>query len=366
MTHAVIAVPLGALSYDVTVGHGVLDGLPQIAQSACPAARYGIITDSTVAQHHGARVAEGIATVAPCDLVTFPAGEWNKTPEQWRELSERLLAAGVGRDGAIIALGGGVTGDLAGFVAATFLRGIPYVQVPTTLLAMIDSSVGGKTGVDTSHGKNLLGAFHQPRAVIADVDTLRTLPPVHLAAGMAEAIKHGAILDRRYFDWMLEQRDAVRERDPAALQRMVHRSVELKAGVVAEDEHEAGRRAILNFGHTVAHAIEAVSGYEVLHGEAVAMGIVVEAQLGQHLGVTAPETADVLRDALMRFNLPVELPDVPLEALLEAMERDKKVRAGSVRFALLQHVGKAARSNTENWTFAVPADAIISALRSCS
>jgi 3-dehydroquinate synthase len=215
--------------------------------------------------------------------VTFPAGEWNKTRETWSALTDQLLAAGIGRDGAVVAVGGGVVGDVAGFVAATVLRGIPYVQVPTTLLAMIDSSIGGKTGVDTVHGKNLVGAFHQPRAVIADVNTLTTLPPVHRSAGMAEALKHGFIADAIYLESLVRDRDRILDAEPGALLETVRRSVEIKAAVVADDERELGRRAILNFGHTVGHAIETVCGYEILHGEAVAMGMIVEAELGKHL-----------------------------------------------------------------------------------
>jgi 3-dehydroquinate synthase len=343
--------------YEVLVGPGALARLPETLSRACPAARYAVIADAAVAARYGTRVRELAGRVAPCSVFTFPAGEWNKTREQWAGLSDALLAAGLGRDGAVIALGGGVTGDLAGFVAATYLRGIPYVQVPTTVLAMIDSSVGGKTGVDTPHGKNLVGAFHQPRAVVADVDTLETLPPPHLAAGLAEAFKHGAIADAAYFARLRSLREALLAHDPAAWLDAVSRSVEIKAAVVAEDEREQGRRAVLNFGHTVAHAIEARSGYETLHGEAVAIGMAAESRLGERVGITRAGVAASVVESLKAFGLPTELP-VPASELIRAMSYDKKGRAGTVRFALLERLGCAACGPGGEWTFEVALEAL--------
>ncbi len=259
------------------------------------------------------------------------------------------------RDAAIIALGGGVVGDMAGFVAATYLRGINYVQVPTSLLAMVDSAVGGKTGVDTPLGKNLVGAFHQPRAVLADVSTLASLPPVQLAAGIAEAFKYGAILDREYFQDLLERHEAIRERDPATLLDVVRRSVEIKVSVVVEDETEHGRRAILNFGHTIGHALEATMGYELLHGEAVGIGMLVEAKLGHELGVTDAETAEQIRRAIEAFQLPTELPgDADPDRMMEVIQQDKKVRDETVRFALPKSLGEMARDTNGKWTVPAP------------
>src|SRR4029077_1911719 len=245
-------------TYDILIGRGLLADLPALVQAACPAARYAVISDSHVATLCGAKIVTRLhdATLQ-AQLFEFPAGEWNKTRETWAMLSDKMLAAQFGRDSAVLALGGGVVGDVAGFVAGTYLRGVPYIQVPTTLLAMIDSSIGGKTGVDVPAGKNLLGAFHQPRLVIADLDVLGSLRAPHLAAGMAEAVKHGVVADRRYFEALEQEHRAVTAREPEALERVVRRSVEIKAEVVAADERDAGRRAILNFGHTVAHAIEA-------------------------------------------------------------------------------------------------------------
>jgi len=347
-------------SYDIVIGRGLLAELPALLARHCPAARYAVITDSHVAGPYGRRVVESLHSAgAAADLLQFPAGEWNKTRETWAALSDRMLAAQVGRDSAVVALGGGVAGDVGGFVAATFHRGIPCVQVPTSLLAMIDSSIGGKTGVDAPAGKNLIGAFHQPRLVVADLDTLATLPPVQLAAGMAEALKHGAIADAEYFAFLERDHAAVKAKDPATLERVVTRSVEIKAQIVAQDEREAGVRAVLNFGHTVGHAIEATTKFAVLHGEAVAIGMVCEARLGERLGLTAAGTAERLRRALEAYGLLTERPSGPSASdLLAAMQLDKKARAGAVRFALPQAIGAMHHTVEGGWTVAPDPGAI--------
>jgi 3-dehydroquinate synthase len=342
-------------SYDILIGRGLLAELPALLRERCPAARYALITDSHVHGLYAAAAAErcrraGLAT----EVFEFPAGEWNKTRDTWAALSDRLLAAGIGRDGAVLAVGGGVVGDLAGFVAATYLRGVPYVQVPTTLLAMIDSSIGGKTGVDVPAGKNLIGAFHQPRVVVADLDALASLPPVQLAAGVAEAVKHGVIADAEYFAFLEREQRAVSGKEPAVLEYVVRRSVEIKAAVVAADEREAGRRAILNFGHTVGHAVEATARFAALHGEAVAIGMAYEARLAETLGVAEPGTAARLRAALERYGLPLELPETAtVDALIGAMQLDKKAREGTVRFALPAAIGTMHR-DAASWTVAAP------------
>jgi len=328
-------------SYDIAIGPGLIAQVPALSRKYCPAAGYAVISDSHVGKLYGEKVVATLhdATLQ-AELFTFPAGEWNKTRETWALLSDRMLAAHFGRDSAVIALGGGVVGDLAGFLAATYLRGVPYVQIPTSLLAMIDSSIGGKTGVDVPAGKNLLGAFHQPRLVVADLSLLASLPPVQLSAGLAEAVKHGVIADAEYFAFLEKEHAAILAKDPGALERVVRRSVEIKAAVVAEDERDTGRRAILNFGHTVAHAIEATSKYEVLHGEAVAIGMAVEARLGEALGVTAKGTAQRVIHLLERFRLPVARPDgATVDQLIEVMRGDKKVREGEIRFALPTEIG---------------------------
>ncbi|OLB09249.1 MAG: 3-dehydroquinate synthase [Gemmatimonadetes bacterium 13_2_20CM_1_70_33] len=346
-------------SYDIVIGRGLLADLPAFVKAACPAGRYVVITDSHVAKLYGKQVmARFHDAKLQVESLEFPAGERNKTRETWALLSDRMLAAQIGRDSAVIALGGGVVGDVAGFVAATYLRGIPCVQVPTTLLAMIDSSIGGKTGVDVPAGKNLLGAFHQPRLVVADLDVLGSLPPPQLAAGMAEAVKHGVIADRQYFDVLEQEHAAVTTRDVGALERVVRRSVEIKAEVVAADEREAGRRAILNFGHTVAHAIEATTKFATLHGEAVAIGMAYEARLAEALGIAEAGTADRVQRLLERYNLPLDLPEsATVDALVAAMQLDKKVRDGSVRFALPQTIGRM-YADGKSWTVAAPENVV--------
>jgi len=347
-------------SYDILIGRGLLGDLPALLSRACPAARYAVIADSHVAELYGERLVGTLHDgTLRADLFTFPAGEWNKSRDAWAGLTDRLIAAGVGRDAAIVALGGGVTGDLAGFLAATYLRGVPYVQIPTTLLAMIDSSIGGKTGVDLPAGKNLVGAFHQPRLVVADLDVLATLPAVQVAAGMAEAVKHGVIADAEYFSFLDGAHEAVAAKDQAALERVVARSVEIKAAVVARDEREAGLRAVLNFGHTLAHAIETVVKYEVAHGEAVAIGMVHEARLAEALGIAASGTAERVRHALERYQLPLELPDTArVDDLIAAMHHDKKARGGEVRFALPERVGTMHGDARTGWTTPVPEQAL--------
>jgi len=346
-------------SYDIVIGRGVLAELPARVTTACPARRYAIITDSHVAGLYGQAVVAGFRKAAVhAELFEFPAGEWNKTRETWAAVSDRMLARHFGRDSAVIALGGGVVGDVAGFVAATYLRGVPYVGVPTTLLAMIDSSIGGKTGVDVPAGKNLLGAFHQPRLVLADLDALTSLSAQQLAAGMAEAVKHGVIADAAYFATLDRDAGPIAARDQGALERLVTRSVELKAAVVAADEREAGCRAILNFGHTIGHAIEATAKFAALHGEAVAIGMALEARLAEVLGIAEPGTADRIRRVLERYGLPLELPEAATaDAVMAAMQLDKKSREGTVRFALPQAIGRM-YADGQSWTIAAPEGAV--------
>jgi 3-dehydroquinate synthase len=346
------------------VGRGLLAGLPGLLRERCPAHTYAVISDSRVAELYGQRVVADLRGAGlRADLFPFPCGEWNKTRAAWSDLTDALLRARLGRDGAVVALGGGVTGDLAGFVAATFLRGIPYVQVPTSLLAMIDAAIGGKTGVDVPAGKNLVGTFHLPRFVLADVDTLATLPKAHVAAGMAEAIKHGVVADAAYFDAIVADADAIRSRDLAALERVVERGVALKEAIVAADPLEAGLRQVLNFGHTVGHAVEAGSGYAFSHGEAVAIGMAVEATLAEDLGIAEAGLAGRIRGALERFALPVTVPaDLPGDDLVAAMRGDKKVRAGALRLALPRRIGEMARQDDGAWTVETDETRILQAL----
>lgn len=347
-------------SYDVLIDRGLLGRLPSLLTPVCPAATYAVISDSNVGPRYGAALVSRLAEGGrPAQLFTFAAGETSKTRETWAKLSDQLLAAHVGRDGAVIAVGGGVVGDVAGFVAATYLRGIPWVQVPTTLVAMIDASLGGKTGVDVSLGKNLVGAFHQPRLVIADLEALMTLPAPHFTSGMAEAIKHGVIADAEYFDDLEREERAIRAREAAALERLVARSVAIKAAVVAADERETGRRAVLNFGHTIGHALEAASGFALMHGEAVSIGMVLEARLAELAGLAAAGTASRIAQVATLYGLPVDLPgSLGLEEILSALGRDKKVRDGVVRFALPRRIGEMAGEEHSGWTVPV-ADSLL-------
>jgi 3-dehydroquinate synthase len=342
-------------SYDILIAPGLVRRLDTILPQYCPAAAYAVISDSHVGKIYGEDLEKRLSAIGyRAELFTFPAGEWNKTRDTWASLSDRMLAAQYGRDSAVIALGGGVVNDLAGFVAATYLRGVPLAQVPTSLLAMIDSSIGGKTGVDVPAGKNLLGAFHQPRVVVADPELLASLSSVQLAAGLAEAVKHGAIADAEYFAFLEHEYAAIFAKHAPALERVVRRSVEIKAEVVAQDEREEGKRAILNFGHTVGHAIEATSKYEVLHGEAVAIGMVYEGRIAETVGIAAAGTAGRIKAVLERLHLPVERPDASrVDELIAAMRNDKKVRDGEIRFALPRAIGMAYGDDTHGWTTAV-------------
>lgn len=340
----------GGLRYPVLVGAGALDALPHLLSRRAPAHRYAILADATVDSLHGERVMGLLsATGAQAARFTFPPGERHKSRTEWSRLTDALLEWGMGRDGCVVALGGGVTGDLAGFVAATFMRGVPVVHVPTSLVAMIDSSVGGKTGVDVSAGKNLVGAFHPPRFVLADPTLTRTLPREERAQGLVEAMKHGAIRDSGYLSALEGDSEALLDGDPARTTAAVRRSVEIKADVVSRDEYEGGLRQILNFGHTLGHALEQCSGYGIPHGTAVAVGMVLEARLGESLGVTEEGTSGALARALATLGLNVDpggaLPPLvgPLlanvEALVAAARMDKKARGGETRFVFLRRCG---------------------------
>jgi 3-dehydroquinate synthase len=266
-----------------------------------------------------------------------------------------MIAAGFGRDTTVIALGGGVVGDLAGFVAATFMRGVPFVQVPTSLLAMIDASIGGKTGVDTPAGKNLVGAFHQPAVVVADPDVLRTLPRAHLRAGLAEAIKHGVIANAQYLDSVTTFGAALESGDPFddALLDLVATSVEIKANVVRRDERESGLRKTLNFGHTLGHAIELGTNYRMPHGEAVAIGMALETELAEEMAIAESGTAAAVREAIQRVGLPVSPPvELSIDSIIRATHADKKARGGQPEYALPNRIGMMAGAAT-GWSMPV-------------
>ena len=270
-----------------------------------------------------------------------------------------MLAKGYGRDSAVIALGGGVVGDLAGFVAATFMRGIPVVQVPTSLMAMVDASIGGKTGVDTYLGKNLVGVFHFPAAVVVDPQVLATLPLRQMRAGIAEIVKHGVIANEAYFLEVAGSTKKLLDKDGPGSDSMLSvivQSIEIKADIVSRDEREDGLRKTLNFGHTIGHAVELASGYSLLHGEAVAIGMALEGRLAESIGVARAGTADAITKALQAAGLPTDLPQrFERDAVLEAMRSDKKARSGKTRFALPLRIGAMAGADT-GWTVSVSDD----------
>lgn len=332
------------------IGPGTLATLPDTVARAAGGGQVVVISDATVA-------AVQRPPLPTATVLTFPAGESHKTREQWEVLTDALLARQVGRDGVLVAMGGGVTTDLAGFVAATYLRGIPWIAVPTTTLAMLDAAVGGKTGVDTPLGKNLVGAFHPPVAVCIDPTVLATLPERTYREGLAEAVKHAAITAEAEFAWLEAHAAALLARDPGTVTELVRRNIAIKTAVVSEDEREQGRRATLNAGHTVAHALEHAHGLALPHGEAVAIGLVLEARAGERLGRTAPGTADRLATLLAACGLPTSPPhDTDLATARGAIAHDKKNRGRVVRAALLARIGAVARDGAA-WTVAVdPAD----------
>jgi 3-dehydroquinate synthase len=331
-----ITVELGDRSYPIVIGNGLLDGGFDIAEFVrgpdCL-----IVSDGNVSPLYRDRLLPNLdaKTVTTIDL---PDGESHKTVATMQMILDRLVATRAARDTTIIALGGGVVGDITGFAAACYMRGVAFIQIPTTLLAQVDSSVGGKTGVNHELGKNLIGAFHQPQLVMIDTDTLLTLPDRELKAGLAEVIKYGAICDLEFFAWLEENMQALLQKDPAALAYAIQRSCEIKAEVVSDDEREAGRRAILNFGHTFGHAIEHCQGYgEWLHGEAVAAGMVMAAEL------SAIDELELerLRSLLNAAGLPVTAPQIDAETWIRVMATDKKVAQQQLHFVLLHSLGDA-------------------------
>ncbi|MEO5798649.1 MAG: 3-dehydroquinate synthase [Gemmatimonadales bacterium] len=330
-------------SYPVVVHHGAVSELAGVLARHHSGRRAVVISDSNVA--------DILPTPLPGVIsLTFPEGERHKTRESWSTLTDQLLAHDCGRDTVLIAFGGGVTTDLVGFVAATYLRGVPWIAIPTTTLAMVDAAVGGKTGVDTARGKNLVGAIHHPEAVLVDPALLATLPERIFREGLAEAAKHAAILDAAHGAWLSGNAAAIDRRNLDTLTALVRRSIELKAGIVSEDEFESGPRAVLNAGHTVAHALEQVTGYGIPHGEAVAIGLVLETRCAERMGICTAGTAEQLVELLTALHLPVACPaDTDASALIAAMGSDKKNRAGVVRAALLKEFGEVARDG-DAWT----------------
>jgi 3-dehydroquinate synthase len=335
-----LSVALGSRSYPIHIGSGVISSAPLYA----PHLRGGsaaIITNEVVAPLYLRKVSDALRGARITDIIV-PDGEQSKGWQTLNRVFDALLEARCGRDTLIVALGGGVIGDLAGFAAAIYQRGVPFIQVPTTLLAQVDSSVGGKTAINHPRGKNMIGAFHQPRAVISDVATLDSLPERELRSGLAEVIKHGLALDGAFFEWLESNVEKILKKDRAALVHAVRRSCELKARIVAEDERESGARALLNLGHTFGHAIEAGTGYGAwLHGEAIAAGMVMAAELSALMGHLKKTEVSRVRDLLKRAGLPVAGPALAPERLIELMAVDKKAAKGRTRFVVLEAIGRA-------------------------
>lgn len=352
----IIHLELGPRSYDIQVRRGLLQDVGiELTRLRC-SGKVGVVTDRNLAAHYLKPVARVLKAsgynVVP---IVLPPGERTKTLRSIGTVMDALVEARFERSSTLLALGGGVIGDITGFAAAIYQRGIPFVQVPTSLVAQVDSSVGGKTGVDHPKGKNLIGAFNQPRAVLIDPATLRTLPGREWIAGLAEVIKYGVIEDEEFFKYVERHMPAILALSDAPVTHIVKRSCEIKARVVSEDEHEADRRRILNFGHTIGHALESLGGYRgLIHGEAVAVGMVYEADLARHLGYCDQAVVTRLRTLIEAAGLPVRIPNVPFRALWDAMQQDKKVSAGTVYCVVPERIGSVrivplAKEETRAW-----------------
>jgi 3-dehydroquinate synthase len=338
-----LEVKLGRRAYPILIGPGLL-GARAILSEHAGAAKLLVVTDDIVGPLWMPKLERGLDGRS-YEACVLPGGEEQKTLGNVALIIDALVAARLNRDGMVLALGGGVIGDVAGFAAASYQRGIPIVHLPTTLLAQVDSSVGGKTGVNHPGGKNLIGAFHQPSAVITDTDTLSTLPDRQLRAGFTEIVKAALVADRGFFDWLESNAARLLARDAGALEEAIRRACAIKAAIVAEDEREQGRRALLNLGHTFGHAIEAGSGYgRVLHGEAVAAGLVLAAEFSARIGRLPGSDALRVRELLLSAGLPVDPPRLGRGRMLDLMGMDKKVKGGELRLVLLDGIGKAAIS----------------------
>ncbi len=335
-------VELAERSYPIHIGSGVL-GQPELLTGCLPRKRAAIVTNTVVAPLYLDKLQVTLQQLGVESVpVILPDGEACKNSDTMNLIYSALLSSRCERTTPLIALGGGVIGDMTGFAAATYLRGVPFIQIPTTLLSQVDSSVGGKTGINHPLGKNMIGAFYQPQLVLADTDTLNTLPDKELAAGMAEVIKYGLIRDAAFLEWLEQNMDLLLVRDTAALQYAIERSCRNKAEVVALDERESGERALLNLGHTFGHAIESGMGYgKWLHGEAVAAGTLMAADLSERLGWLDAGQVARIRRLFQRAGLPVISPDLGVAAYLEWMGLDKKVEGGKMRFVLLKEMGRA-------------------------
>ena len=358
-----IRIQLGERSYDIHIGTGLLDQAGELISGVCRGKAAAIVTNRRIGNLYAARLVSNLEKSGiTAQVTTVPAGERYKTLKTVAGLYEKFLDQKLDRSGMVIGLGGGVIGDIAGFAAATYLRGVDFVQIPTSLLAQVDASIGGKTGVDLTRGKNLVGAFHQPKIVIIDLSALRTLPRREFRAGLAEIIKHGIIQDEVYFEFLEKNLDAIKRLDPVVLEQTIRRSCEIKAEVVRLDERERGLRRILNYGHTAGHAIESLTAYRgCLHGEAVASGMVTAALVAREMGKADPDLVDRIVGIIRAAGLPYKLPAaVNLKGVVAAMPLDKKVAHGRLNCVLVNSIGHAFVSDEitpEIWLKALQAQA---------
>ncbi|MEW5805827.1 MAG: 3-dehydroquinate synthase [Acidobacteriota bacterium] len=353
-------------SCNLHIGRGLLKRVPGVLAGMELAEVYLLLTDRRVGKLYGNALFNSLKKRGiSCRKLAVPPGEGSKSREIKELVEDRMIEDRFGRDSALLALGGGVVGDLGGFVASTYMRGIPYVQIPTTLLSMVDSSVGGKTAINHPSGKNLIGSFHQPEAILMDVDTLLTLPKREFRCGLAEAIKYGVALDESLFDLIEENADAIVCIDLDLVERIVSRCARLKGEVVQKDEKEKGLRKILNFGHTVAHSLELLSSYRIRHGEAVSIGMLVEGEISRRMGLLNDCSLQRVRDLLRSFSLPVSVPAAfSTRDLIEISRRDKKIRRGRIECVLIGGIGKPA--DRRKITFPVDEMLILEALKACS
>ena len=344
-------------SYEVVVGDGVLDGLAAFLDGSHPGRRIAAVVDAEALRRHGDRLRGALPGDTP--VLEVPPGEASKSRAEKARLEDELLARRLGRDTVIVGFGGGVVTDLAGFVAATYLRGVPFIACPTTLLAAVDASVGGKTGINTPHGKNLVGVIRQPAAVFADTRFLATLPEAEFLNGVAEALKMAATSDAELFSRMEKDIGALRIREPGALTGLIAAAVRIKAAVVASDERESGLREVLNFGHTIGHGLENATGYLLPHGAAVAVGMIAESRMARRAGFLEPEAEDRLHSLIASAGLAVRPPDgVERGRVLDALASDKKARGGEPRFVLLQDIGRVRdRDHRGNAAYSFPLSA---------
>ena len=342
MKEQTLIVGLYERSYPIHIGSGVLNQIGPTLAADPVGKRYGIISDDNVAELYGQQIIASLTDAGlACELIVFPAGEEQKHTLTVTDLASELAGRGFDRGDALVALGGGVVGDITGFLASIYMRGIPFVQVPTSLLAQVDSSVGGKTGVDIPEGKNLIGTFYQPRAVYIDIDVLKTLPPEEFRGGLAEVIKYGVIIDKDFFAFLEENQKAIRDMEPETLVSMIYTCCQIKANVVEQDEREGGLRRILNFGHTIGHAVEAASGFQIIHGLAVSIGMHAVTQLAIQGGYTTDSVLQTLDNLLGAYNLPLEIPaELDRKKIRAYLQTDKKTVGGHIFFVLPEEIGK--------------------------